>query len=292
MRADYTLHEISSVTDWTRLGKKWKLNARPRKGKLHFVSRAWSSWWPLSLQRRFQQTQDDASYTVLALLPTLSEQILRTMDVEALTDELQSRAKSRNSVQSPPLPPNRLQPTRGDQTSFILTSDPAHSNISLCAREEDRLVGDSLHQSVSRLMFNRQRAQLVSHLLFHQPLPIRLIWRASPKSGTRWNYWVTIFASSKKPYPNNLDSIYPNIDDALFDYAAVSSDNAAVDFLIQVKVRCCCSCTRTRRTRSGTAGIRTNDLESCIWKFWLRSCSRCTSRNAIEWWYHRSGRRR
>ncbi|CAA7263389.1 unnamed protein product [Cyclocybe aegerita] len=51
-----------------------------------------------SLRRRFQQSQEDTSFTILALLATLSEQILQTMDVEALTKELQVRSRARNAV--------------------------------------------------------------------------------------------------------------------------------------------------------------------------------------------------
>ncbi|KAF9558985.1 hypothetical protein CPC08DRAFT_691571 [Agrocybe pediades] len=46
------------------------------------------------LRTRFLQTQEDTSYTILALLPTLAEQILETMDVDAITRELQSRSRS------------------------------------------------------------------------------------------------------------------------------------------------------------------------------------------------------
>ncbi|KAF5350494.1 hypothetical protein D9756_008479 [Leucocoprinus leucothites] len=52
-----------------------------------------------SLRRRFQQTQDDVSYTAMALLPTLGDQILETMDVESITKELQTRSKARNARQ-------------------------------------------------------------------------------------------------------------------------------------------------------------------------------------------------
>ncbi|PFH46414.1 hypothetical protein AMATHDRAFT_155140 [Amanita thiersii Skay4041] len=50
-----------------------------------------------NLKRRFQTTQDDVSYTVLALLPTLAEQVMEGMDVESLTQELQSRSKARTN---------------------------------------------------------------------------------------------------------------------------------------------------------------------------------------------------
>ncbi|KAF8624723.1 hypothetical protein AX17_007054 [Amanita inopinata Kibby_2008] len=50
-----------------------------------------------NLRRRFQTAQDDVSYTVLALLPTLADQIMQGMDVESVTQELQSRSKARTS---------------------------------------------------------------------------------------------------------------------------------------------------------------------------------------------------
>lgn len=48
-----------------------------------------------SLRRRFQTAADDVSFTVLAVLPTLAEQVMEGMDVEALTQELQTRSKAR-----------------------------------------------------------------------------------------------------------------------------------------------------------------------------------------------------
>lgn len=42
-----------------------------------------------SLRRRFQQNQEDCTYTVLALLPTAATKILETLDVEKITLEIQ-----------------------------------------------------------------------------------------------------------------------------------------------------------------------------------------------------------
>ncbi|KIK63039.1 hypothetical protein GYMLUDRAFT_242108 [Collybiopsis luxurians FD-317 M1] len=42
------------------------------------------------LQRRYEQTQEDVGYTVMALLSNLGEQILEEMDVEAIIGELQT----------------------------------------------------------------------------------------------------------------------------------------------------------------------------------------------------------
>lgn len=67
-----------------------------------------------SLRRRFQQTQEDVSYTILALIPTLSEQILDQMNIEALTQELQTRSKARNAARK------QLQPEPSSLASSIV----------------------------------------------------------------------------------------------------------------------------------------------------------------------------
>ncbi|KAJ8590699.1 hypothetical protein M405DRAFT_815631 [Rhizopogon salebrosus TDB-379] len=50
-----------------------------------------------ALRRRFQSTHDDACFTIMALIPTLAEQILEDMDVESLTNELQSLSRPSRS---------------------------------------------------------------------------------------------------------------------------------------------------------------------------------------------------
>ncbi|KAI0357695.1 hypothetical protein OH77DRAFT_1421788 [Trametes cingulata] len=46
-----------------------------------------------NLRRRFDQNQQDISFTVMALLPTLGAHVLQEMDVEGVTQELQSFSK-------------------------------------------------------------------------------------------------------------------------------------------------------------------------------------------------------
>ncbi|KAJ7933757.1 Peroxin-3-domain-containing protein [Mycena leptocephala] len=53
-----------------------------------------------NLKRRFSQTQSDISYTILMLIPALSEQVLREMDVDSITHELQAFSKARISGSS------------------------------------------------------------------------------------------------------------------------------------------------------------------------------------------------
>ncbi|GLB45164.1 putative peroxin-3 [Lyophyllum shimeji] len=51
-----------------------------------------------NLRRRFDQTQENVAYTVMALVQTLAEQVLREMDVEGLTAELQGRSRARREL--------------------------------------------------------------------------------------------------------------------------------------------------------------------------------------------------
>ncbi|KAJ7661696.1 Peroxin-3 [Mycena rosella] len=51
-----------------------------------------------NLKRRFTQTQSDVSYTILMLVPELSEQVLREMDLDAITQELQRARITQSSL--------------------------------------------------------------------------------------------------------------------------------------------------------------------------------------------------
>ena len=71
-----------------------------------------------NLRRRFTQNQEDCTYTVLALLPTATENIVGALEVERLTGELQARRAVRGggegSVRSSEFAPTE---TQGSNTS-------------------------------------------------------------------------------------------------------------------------------------------------------------------------------
>ncbi|KAK4501343.1 hypothetical protein PRZ48_007151 [Zasmidium cellare] len=48
-----------------------------------------------NLRRRFEQNQDDCTYTVLALLPTVRDEIIGALPVEQITDQLQQERQER-----------------------------------------------------------------------------------------------------------------------------------------------------------------------------------------------------
>ncbi|KIJ16588.1 hypothetical protein PAXINDRAFT_168654 [Paxillus involutus ATCC 200175] len=75
-----------------------------------------------SLRRRFQTTHDDVCFTIMALIPTLASQILEDMDVEALTNELQSISRASRSR-------SRLPPHTQDRSQSVASSvTDAHSD--------------------------------------------------------------------------------------------------------------------------------------------------------------------
>ncbi|KAA1069895.1 peroxin [Puccinia graminis f. sp. tritici] len=59
-----------------------------------------------NLRRRFEQNQDDCSFTVLALIPTLGKQVIQAMNVERLVEVL-SQTKSRSTTQIGRSPSNQ-----------------------------------------------------------------------------------------------------------------------------------------------------------------------------------------
>ncbi|KEI42393.1 uncharacterized protein L969DRAFT_91840 [Mixia osmundae IAM 14324] len=118
-----------------------------------------------NLRRRFQQNQEDCSFTVLALLPTLGNQILESMDVESLTHTLalktqrekqrqaessQNRVPSDSTVlveQDPPKSaPNGLpQPEPASAEPAGSTSDSVKPEIPLNSLMPTSVFAESAH---------------------------------------------------------------------------------------------------------------------------------------------------
>ncbi|KAH6901906.1 Peroxin-3 [Coprinopsis sp. MPI-PUGE-AT-0042] len=91
-----------------------------------------------NLKRRFSQTHHTTSYTILALLPELSSQILSEMDVEALTKELQALGRSGKATATGPraLPPSSTFPA-------LPTSPSLASSVELIQNPEAASLASS-----------------------------------------------------------------------------------------------------------------------------------------------------
>ena len=123
---------------------------------------------PPSLRRRFQQTQEDVSYTILALIPTLSEQILNQMNIEALTQELQSRSKSQKLARKlPQVEPSSLASSIVDlqDTRSDVESAASHTSTSF-----DEVNGEdhSVNESGLVCFLLSQVKNLTDHFSFSQ----------------------------------------------------------------------------------------------------------------------------
>ncbi|KAF8554544.1 hypothetical protein OG21DRAFT_1051916 [Imleria badia] len=85
-----------------------------------------------NFRRRFQSTHDDVCFTIMALIPTLASQILEDMDVEALTNELQSISRtSRSRTLQPSQNQPRSQSVSGMSSVSDVHSDPGSGSFSV-----------------------------------------------------------------------------------------------------------------------------------------------------------------
>lgn len=93
----------------------------------------------ISLRRRFEQNQQDISFTIMALLPSLGQHILEGMDVEGITQELQSYSRSNQRGSEHQLSHSSMS------SSFELRSDNGHdarsevSSMSIISGPEEAL---------------------------------------------------------------------------------------------------------------------------------------------------------
>ncbi|EGN93368.1 hypothetical protein SERLA73DRAFT_78672 [Serpula lacrymans var. lacrymans S7.3] len=98
-----------------------------------------------TLRRRYDQTREDTSYTITALIPTLAEQILTEMDVEALTNELQSRSRAGREARTLPAAPLNQEYLNAPSPSYFHNNPSTHpkpapasgSNSSLASYDVD-----------------------------------------------------------------------------------------------------------------------------------------------------------
>ncbi|OAA74120.1 Peroxin-3 [Cordyceps fumosorosea ARSEF 2679] len=78
-----------------------------------------------NLRRRFEQNQEDCTFTVLALLPTATANVLAEMNTEQITYEIQ-QAKTAKAVKANPADASPTPPSIADTA---LTEDDAKSSI-------------------------------------------------------------------------------------------------------------------------------------------------------------------
>ncbi|KAI0393686.1 Peroxin-3 [Xylariaceae sp. FL0594] len=85
-----------------------------------------------NLRRRFEQNQEDCTFTVLALLPTATANILETMNTEKITFQIQqmkSTSKAIRNTESSPAPPSIADTTLTEEEGKSTASLQSESGI-------------------------------------------------------------------------------------------------------------------------------------------------------------------
>ncbi|KAG9388111.1 Peroxisomal membrane protein [Pyrenophora tritici-repentis] len=99
-----------------------------------------------NLRRRFEQNQEDCTFTVLAILPTATENILDAIPVERVLEELQKQKAERLSRSVGPseiassAPPSVADTTEDDARSSTLQTD-SFVHASQVVTEGDSVTG-------------------------------------------------------------------------------------------------------------------------------------------------------
>jgi peroxin-3 len=112
-----------------------------------------------SLRKWFENNQQNISFTIMALLPTIGEHIIEGMDVEGLTNELQEKSRASKLARNsrPMSPESRLpQHTPADTDAG---SDMGSSIIS-SAPDVGTTLGDSTQSWVDEFSLRSSRDNL------------------------------------------------------------------------------------------------------------------------------------
>jgi len=112
-----------------------------------------------SLKKWFENNQQNVSFTIMALLPTIGEHIIEGMDVEGLTNDLQEKSRASRLVRDsrPESPEN--QPPKSTPADTDARSDMESSIIS-SAPEVGTTLGDSTQSWVDGLSLGSSRVNL------------------------------------------------------------------------------------------------------------------------------------
>lgn len=120
---------------------------------------------PQSLKRRFEQNQQDVSFTVMALLPSLGKHIIEGMDVEGVTYELQSFTKASKSQLQPQLPAPSSQSSIELARSHDVRSENGSISV-ISSIQEGGGTSDLTASSTSWMdQLSMQSSQLSRHYL-------------------------------------------------------------------------------------------------------------------------------
>ena len=163
---------------------------------------------PFSLRRRFEQNQTDCTFTVLALLPTVTDNVLGELPVELLTHELQQKKAERLARATGEPIPSELSsgpPTISGDTAS-LSSLQSSSYIHASQAGEDGLVRP--RKSKAQL-WNEIKISSVTRAftLIYTLSLLTLLTRVQLNLLGRLNYIGSVVSLARPPPPGRANSI-------------------------------------------------------------------------------------
>lgn len=176
-----------------------------------------------SIRRRFEQNQIDCTITVLALLPTLSENTLDALPVEQLTHELQQKKMERlaRATGEGPIPSEASSLRDGDTAS--LSSFQTDSFLHASQLDEN---GQSKPRRSKAQLWNELKVSSITRaftLLYTLSL-LTLLTRIQLNLLGRLNYLASVVSLAQPPPPGQTNSI------SLEDHDDLTSANFGNDF--------------------------------------------------------------
>jgi peroxin-3 len=162
-----------------------------------------------SLRRRFEQNQTDCTFTVLALLPTVTENVLEALPVEQLTHELQQKKAERLARATGEGVPSEFSsgpPSIRDGETASLSSLQSSSFIHASQLGDD---GSSRPRRSKAQLWNEIKIASItrSFTLVYTLSLLTLLTRIQLNLLGRLNYLSSVVSLTRPPPPGRANSI-------------------------------------------------------------------------------------
>ncbi|GJE93441.1 peroxin-3 domain-containing protein [Phanerochaete sordida] len=134
-----------------------------------------------SIYRRFTQNEQDIQFTIMTMLPTLHEQILEGMDVEAITAELQEMVRRKHAVEAvEAAPAEQASPELSTSSTSPTDARSENGSVSVISSvQDDASTASGLGASTTSWVDNMSTGQ-ASHA--HDPSGSGSQRNSSPES--------------------------------------------------------------------------------------------------------------
>ncbi|KIW26848.1 uncharacterized protein PV07_06650 [Cladophialophora immunda] len=185
---------------------RWTRSQRRSEGATPFVRRIYTDCILHSIRRRFEQNQTDCTITVLALLPTLTENILEDLPVEQLTHELQQKKAERLARASGEGKSEASSMYDGDTASISSFQTGSFIHASQFQGDGSQSVGP---RRTKAQLWNELKVTSITRAftLIYSLSLLTILTRIQLNLLGRLNYLSSVISLAQPPPPGRADSI-------------------------------------------------------------------------------------